>query len=361
MARRRTWLLLFALMAVASLVVFAYRFAVGTDAPAGAAGPRAAASTAPDSPVSGAVPSTDRPVQPLPSLDLPLAEVLPELERRAALGEAGAACRLATELASCQWLPMRREQHLNWLVERQRVLENTAASGDAKALASFTRRFEQQSESRERGLAAQEARCAGVTPPDEPTMARRWYHAARLGSRVAQRYWATGRSFPPTAMLNSQAELAVYRAQAPDMAWRLVREGDLPTTLAMAGALAPLDSRRFSLLGQAVQEDPVESLALYLRLQETLAESNPQALDLLQEVGHRIELLGELTTPAQRADAERRKREMAQWQAPRWENNFRHMNLRAMQIPVPPVACHAEAGEQPMPEFSQVRIGDGPL
>lgn len=298
---------------------------------------------------------------PLPPLDLPLAGILPELERRAAQGEAAAACRLASELASCQWLPMRREQHVNWLVERQRALENTAATGDAGAVAEFTRRFERQSESRERGLAEQEARCAGVAAPDEPTMARHWYHAARSGSRLAQRYWATGRPFPPTAMLNSQAELAVYRAQAPDMAWQLVREGDLPTTLALAGALAPLDSRRFSLLGQAVQEDPVDSLALYLRLQDALSEADPQAQGLLVEVSHRIELLGELTTPAQRADAERRKREMAQWPAPVWEDNYRRMNLRGMQIAVPPVACHAEAGEQPMPEFSRIRIGDGPL
>lgn len=298
---------------------------------------------------------------PLPSLDAPLAETLPELQRRAAMGETGAACRLAAELSSCQWLPMRREQHVNWLVEGQRTLEWTAASKDPVAIANFTRRFERQSASRERGLAAQEARCAGVEPPDEPTMARHWYQAARAGSKLAQRYWASGRSFPPMAMLNSQAELAVYRAQAPGMARQLVREGDLPTTLALAGALAPLHSRRMNLLGQTMPEDAVESLALYLRLQDVLGEAGPDAGRLHVEVSHRIELLGELTSPAQRADAERRKREMAAWPMPRWESNYRALNLQAVQVPVPPVACHAEAGGQATPDFTRIRVGDGPL
>lgn len=298
---------------------------------------------------------------PLPSLDAPLAQTLPELQRRAAMGETGAACRLAAELSSCQWLPMRREQHVNWLVGRQRELEAVAAGKSPAAIANFTRNFERQSASRERGLAAQEARCAGVEAPDEPTMSRHWYQAARAGSKLAQRYWSTGRSFPPMAMLNSQAELAVYRAQAPAMARQLVREGDLPTTLALAGALAPLHSRRFALLGQAVEEDPVESLALYARVRDALEEAGPDAGGLQVEVSHRIELLEELMTPAQRADAERRKREMAAWPEPRWESNYRAMNLRAMQVPVPPVACHAEAGEQAMPEITRIRVGDAQL
>lgn len=297
------------------------------------------------------------PPAPLPPLSAPLASVLPELRRRAAAGEAGAACRLAADLGNCRWLGARREDHARWLAERRAALEQQSVGGSAESIAEFTRVFEQQVELREASLRGNEARCAGVPTATHAEVVRQWAQAARLGSHVAMRHYASGQAFDWSGILDGGNELAAFRREAPGMARALAEAGDLPMTIHLAGALAPLTSRTRSLLGQALKEDPALSLALYRRALDSLVASDTNtARNLAEKVRQRIDLVEQFMTPAQRAEAGRREVEMAQWRPIQPGSLHPATSVDGMRVPANVLSCHAEAGEPEPPGLRRIRI-----
>ena len=294
--------------------------------------------------------------RPLPPLEARLADILPELERRAAAGEAAAACRLAADRAWCGSLRTQREQHLAWAMDRQKTYENAKPNSAPELNALALESFEKELGRREARLEAMEARCAGVAPSSPSEVAAAWRLAAELGSEAARRYWASGQAIRPDGVLDSLDELALFRARAPRMAHQLVREGDLAMTLAMANATAPISTRTHSLLGQAVDENAALSLALYRRVLAALETvddgSGDPPLHLVHGVRDRVALVSSLMPEAQLAEADRLQQ---QFEAPLSLANVPAiLNSRGQGIVAPAAFCQAEAGE-PLPEGYHVR------
>lgn len=355
---KRAWVVLAGLLLVGAGIAFLPRTpapVATVDAPAPALRQDPPGDAPTPSPVG--LSSRPGPPEPLPALGAPLADVLPELRRRAAAGEPGAACRLAADLDSCRWLRARREDHARWLAERRQALELQGVGGSAESIAEFTRTFDQQVEQREAGLRGHEARCAGVPAPTEAELVRHWAQAARLGSHVAMRHYASGQAFQWSGILDGANELSAFRSEAPAMARALAEAGDLPMTIHLAGALAPLSSRTRTLLGQAVAEDPVMSLALYRRALDALVGlDSGTARRLADQVRQRIDLVEQFMTPDQRADAGRRQAELAQWRPLRPDSLHPATSVDGMRVPANVMHCHAEAGEPEPPGLQRIRI-----
>ena len=293
------------------------------------------------------------PAGPLPPLDVPLAQVVPELERRAAAGETGAACRLAYELSVCRWSSGDHETHARWLRRKTQELDRLEAQKNTAAINTFRGEFERDLARREEQLAKRNERCRGFTEIEPSMMAQRWYQAARLGSLSARRIWVGGEALPPDGYLASTAELALYRATAGDMAWQLVREGDLPTTLRVAHALSGVHRSRYSLLAQALPEDRAMAIALYGRALVALdGNDTPDAKSLRQQVEGELELLGDLSTADDRAEAERRALAFADWAAVDVGERWLPRTASGHGYPVSAHLCHREAGET-VPELEQ--------
>ncbi|PRH81678.1 hypothetical protein [Arenimonas caeni] len=293
------------------------------------------------------------PAGPLPPLDAPLAQVAEELERRAAAGEPGAACRLAYELSACRWSSGDHETHVRWLRRKTQELDRLEAQKNSAAITRFRSEFDRDLARREQRLAERNERCAGYTELDPGVMAQRWYQAARLGSLSARRIWAGGDALPPDGLLASTGELALYRATATDMAWQLVREGDLPTTLRVAHALAGLHSSRYGLLAQALPEDRAMALALYRRAHLALDGNDSRGAGALRkQIAEELDLLGELSTADQRAEAERRALEFADWSPVEASDRWLPRMASGHGFPIGAHVCHREAGET-VPELEQ--------
>lgn len=294
------------------------------------------------------------PAGPLPPLDAPLAAILPELERRAAAGDAAAACRIAADRATCGWLRAQREHHLAWAAREQQKLEMASSGASPDVVAQAARRLNAEMSRREAQLEASESRCAGIEAPRPAQIAADWRRAAQLGSPSAMRYWASGQAIQPNGVLDALDELTAYRAGAPAMARQLVREGDLAMTLAMANATAPLSSRTLSLLGQAVDEDAALSLALYRRALLALENSSDgQAAELAAGVRGRIEVISGLMPPEQLAEAARRELDFGGWAPLKVDRVPNTLNARGQGVLALPVHCQAEAGE-PLPDDFRV-------
>lgn len=293
------------------------------------------------------------PAGPLPPLDAPLAQVAPELERRAAAGETGAACRLAYELSVCRWSSGDHETHARWLRRKTQELDRIEAQKNTAAINKFRSEFESELARREEQLAKRNERCQGFTQVEPSLMAQRWYQAARLGSLSARRLWVGGEALPPDGYLASTAELALYRATAGDMAWQLVREGDLPTTLRVAHAISGMHRGRYSLLAQALPEDRAMAIALYRRaLQALEGNDNRGAEPLRRQIEAELDLLGDLSRADELAEAERRALEFADWTAVDASDRWLPRTASGHGYPVSAHLCHREAGET-VPELEQ--------
>lgn len=297
----------------------------------------------------------EAPVRLLPPLDAPLAEILPELEQRAAAGESAAACRIAADRSACAWLRAQREHHLAWAMEKQRFHEGARKNSDPALSALALQAFSQELGRREAQLEAMEARCAGVAPASPAELAAAWRRAASLGSLSARRYWASGQAIQSNGVLNTLQELAIYREAAPAMAFDLVREGDLAMTLLMANATAPLSSRTRALLGQAVDEDAALSLALYRRaLAAAEAAGSGHGEQIAQGIRQRIEVIEGLMSVEQLVEAQRREVEFDAWQPVDTGVVSNTLTARGEGIIVVPAHCQAEAGE-PLPKDFHIR------
>lgn len=348
MAKRRLVVVLAGFMAIAALVLLAYRFGPRADAQADAK--RKNASSAQQAGGSTAIRPAVRPAEPLPPLDLPLASALPALQRQAAAGVPAAACRLAAEYQNCMSLPEQREELAAWLAQRRRALELTTANGTrTENVDIFQRNFEQELALRENRLAPRERRCEGVELPTAAAVLRQWRQAALLGDPTAMRYYASGSGFRWSNVLDSADVLAAYRNEAPAMAWSLVRQGDLLMTLRVASAASSLTRFSPGLLDQVIEDDPALALALYRRVLEALeGQDGHDARRFALDLERKIDLVEQASTPGQLQEARTRALELQSWTPLSLRGLGRYTYTDGARLPASPAACQ-NAGRQPQP------------
>lgn len=197
---------------------------------------------------------------PLPSLDMPLADSIDELERRTAAGDAAAACRLAFELERCSTIDQQRSRYAAFLSHQLSLIdsddESVATDEDIEDVERITADWQGY-------LASVVRHCEDIPVVSRPQVVWSLRRAASLGSRPAQRIYANGSSFSSEYTLELLEELVLYRDQAEPMANALAREGDFAMVMALARAYMPESMRsRFHMLSQAVDVDASRSWAM---------------------------------------------------------------------------------------------------
>lgn len=215
------------------------------------------------------------PDRPLPPIEAPLRETLADLRKRADGGEAGAACRLAAEMEYCNGMRRRLESNTTMLRRSESSFDAIKGVRDPSMVAGM-RAAQRTLIADGEQLLAESEHCSDVPHfhPDERV--RYWRAAAMAGNVAAQRHYAVGNAFLLDDSLENLDELRVYRSEAEAVAWRAVNAGDLPTTLALAQAYAPVQqSPRRYLLAQSVRPDGVKSLALLLLVQSRIRSASP--------------------------------------------------------------------------------------
>lgn len=245
------------------------------------------------------------PDRPLPPVDAPLREVLSDLRKRADGGEAAAACRLAAEMEYCNDIRARLESN-------SRLLRHSQASYDAlqdargARMTAALRAAQRSMIARSEQLLEESEHCSDVPQFDADERVRYWRSAAHSGNVVAQRHYAVGNAFRLDDSLDNLDELRVYRGEAEAMAWRAVRAGDVPTTLALAQAYSPSPPtpRRY-LLAQSVRPDAVQALALLLLAQSRIRSGAAMPAQRSAPIALAIQELEEALPPEQRARARR--------------------------------------------------------
>ncbi|MBS7456517.1 hypothetical protein [Coralloluteibacterium stylophorae] len=281
-------------------------------APVAPGEPGAQAGTAPDRPVSraelrpeaGAIPTAES-MAPLPPLDAPFDAVRAQLERRAARGDAAAACRLATEYQACENLRYR----MSAVDERIRSQGDAIASiADADQRERAMRELAAFGEIAGDNLLREAAHCDGV-PAIEPARKIDYWRQAALGGNVAAMVqYANGNAFRHRETLDTLQALVRYRGEAEAIARRAAQAGSAEALLVLANAYSGLlDTGSRSYLAQVVRPDRIEALALYRLAAERLVQqdrdSDPALASLIDDALARLD---EDATPDMRADAERR-------------------------------------------------------
>lgn len=254
---------------------------------------------------------------PLPPEDTPLRLVIDDLQRRARSGEAQAQCRLAAEHAYCDDIRSALASATGAMEQQQAWL--TRIQGEDRQARIAERIAKRAGKGSER-LLERSAHCEGVPPVSRAEIVRQWRAAALSGSRPAMVHYAMGNAFAIRDTLDALPELEVYRHEAESIARRAASRGSVTALSALAAAYWPdsEDTARPTLLTQAVEQDPVESLALYLMLQAGLPDGKVYAY--MRQTGHvindRVARLHAALEPADRARAARRATELqAEWGA----------------------------------------------
>lgn len=121
---------------------------------------------------------------PLPALDTPLAKILGTLRERAAVGDAGSACRLAAEYAYCSNLPRKLSELERWLAQRQLALKLITDPILHREAEDNIRR---ELQLRERGLSRVRLHCEGVDQVSPADIAHHWLTAAKSGNLAAMK------------------------------------------------------------------------------------------------------------------------------------------------------------------------------
>ncbi|QWP75610.1 hypothetical protein J5226_18630 [Lysobacter sp. K5869] len=213
--------------------------------------------------------------RPLPSVDTPLRLILPELQRRAAT-EPAAACRLAAEMEYCDGLRMRLAGAENNLDMFEHQLERMPQ--DTQQQREQRQRMAESYQSMTDRLLTQSEHCAQVPPISAEQRAAYWRRAALAGVPAAMRHYASGNAFRYQDTLDNLSGLSTYRNEAESIARAAAQRGDARMMASLAFAYSPQrDGMRRSFLGQAVQADPVESLALFLQLRDSLPAQDAAA------------------------------------------------------------------------------------
>lgn len=275
----RTWIWLLALGATAAgMYYWGRRSGDPLPPPAlaatSAAAPTPATTGAPRA--AAAIPRYDAgSARPLPSLDSPLRLILPELQRRAA-NEPAAACRLAAEMEYCDNLRMRLAGAENNLDSFERQLERMPQ--ETQQQRDQRQRMAESYQSMTERLLTQSEHCAQVPPISPEQRAAYWRRAALAGVPAAMRHYASGNAFRYQDVLDNLPGLATYRSEAESIARAAAERGDARMLASLAFAYSPQrDGMRRNFLGQAVQTNPVESLAMFLQLRDSLPPQDAAA------------------------------------------------------------------------------------
>jgi hypothetical protein len=194
---------------------------------------------------------------PLPAHDVPLAEILDELRRRADAGDARAACRIAAELRRCELVGVQLSVAQRMEAQRPQVQKAMGDQTDPNTQDYFKRmdRFNQSA------LDAS-THCAGVTASDPKEQIRYWRQAALAGHLRSMSMYASGDVFRIRNSLAMLPELEIFRHEAEGMAQRAAQAGDAEALLALTRAYAPAEEEMFvDLIAQATGPNVVEELA----------------------------------------------------------------------------------------------------
>lgn len=208
------------------------------------------------------------PDRPLPPLDQPLRDILPELKRRADAGEAAASCRLAAELDFCAQIRMRLASTADMLRDGA---DSPVRFGQVDPNASpeeRQRQSEQALVAHGERLLEESAHCDSV-PPSTPVQRLQYWRSAALGGNpMALRMYASGNAFRQESVLDQLDALRLYRGEAESLAVRAAQSGDRMMVLALGNAYSPNNrEQRRSLLAQAVKPDGARALAFFLHAQ----------------------------------------------------------------------------------------------
>ncbi|MBD9468221.1 hypothetical protein [Pseudoxanthomonas sp. PXM01] len=210
------------------------------------------------------------PNRPLPDLQLPLRDVLPDLRARANAGEPDAACRLAAEMEYCD----RIATQLSSLSEAMKSTNVRLPQGTRMTpeLQATVRQTQQAMAAGAERMLQESAHCEGVPAVSANQRLQYWRTAASGGNVVAMRHYAVGNAFRMNEMLQNLDNLRIYQREAETFAKRAVAEGDLSTVLALAAAHNPAQPGQRHLLAQAVTPDRSQALALYLYAQSLMRD-----------------------------------------------------------------------------------------
>lgn len=238
---------------------------------------------------------------PLPRRDVPLIQVIHELEKRADGGDAQAACALVAEYENCENIQQD-------LLRAQRVVE-TSAQQDSNS-------FEARDSARGyvEAILEKSKYCEGIKIPPAGKRIGYLRGAALQGHLPSLTAYATGRAFKPSSVLDNLDALRTYKAEALDLAWLAAKNGSLEARLSLARAYAPREQEEFisgDLLSQVVTPDPVRALALHYVVQADAQEKikDPNVLTRLER---RMALLTAELDASQLAQA---KQEAAKFKA----------------------------------------------
>jgi hypothetical protein len=214
-----------------------------------------------------AVQSVPSELTPLPPLQTPLAEALPELERAARLGNARAACRIGLALNRCRLFAemsgVGQAGRLAELIE-QRAVDGARSPGEAERELDRGLRTLRMIEEQ-----AQKDRvyCAGVDPARFREIDRWQFMAATNGSLFAIDTVLGGSLLTSPYLLDNLDLLERYRDEAPAMIERGLRQGAERLPRLLFDAHVPPAGLRFGLLAQVVRRDAVTAHALLFLLE----------------------------------------------------------------------------------------------
>ena len=243
-------------------------------------------------------------VLPLPPVGTPLAQIHDELRRRAAAGEAGAACRLASEHERCEM----ERVHLRALAMQSDQLDmNLKAIREPAEARAHMAQARERLAAQIRGRSAAVAMCDAVTALGPADRARYWRQAALAGHLPSMRHYAIGNAFRWHDLMDAIPALQTYRQEAEGIARRAAMQGDASSAYALAMAYADSDGGHWRpFLAQMVTPDLTQALAWFSVLERhpevtRLPSDHPTA----RSVAHHLATLRAAATPVETARATR--------------------------------------------------------
>ena len=242
-----------------------------------------------------------KPVHPLPDTEAPLHLVIDELRSRSKAGEAGASCRLASELAFCAELPARRAELDRWYLERKRAVELISGS-EARAAAEDS--IDREMDFREGRVTKLASHCEKIDVSNGSELVDLWREAAIGGDPAAMKQYVSGSAFRMNDLLGSLRELETYKREAERIAIVGAERGDFDLVLLLAASHSPVQVSVRSLLAQVVEPDLSRSLALYRYALDALQEAGHADTNISREVEERVRELTEAATPDELMNAE---------------------------------------------------------
>lgn len=253
----------------------------------------------------------------LPAPGTPLVQMHDELVRRAAAGEARAACRLASEHERCEM----ERVHLRTLVAQQAHHENRAWHNGATPPEDVQLHIAQMRDQQLRQIENRQAsvdQCDAAPPLSPDGRARYWRQAALAGHLPSMRHYASGNSFRWHDLMDALPALQTYRREAEGIARRAAMQGDAASAYALAMAYADSDGGHWRpFLAQATTPDLTQALMWFSVLARhpditRLPDGHPTALTIARQLA----TLQAAATPAETAQAARLSEAVALPHAP---------------------------------------------